>query len=335
MAAMAPGIVQLHPFAWNRKLTKYVQAGQHEKAMQLFQQMQQEGLSPDKFTFVQAVKACAGLGSLEDGRLVHEQVIQSDCESDVFLGSSLVDMYAKCGSIDDAWRVFHKMPSRDVVTWTTMILGHVKCGQGQKALELFQQMQQEDVQPNSITFVGVINACASIEALEEGKHVHKQIIESGWDTDVFVGSSLVDMYAKCGSLEDAWRVFNKMPSRDVVTWTTMILGHVKCGHGQKALELFRQMRQEGVQPNSVTFVGVLNACASMIALEEGRCVHQQIIQSGLSLMSLWGLAWWTCMQSVRAMRMLGVCSTRCHLEMWSVGMLYLEHVPCMGMVRKL
>jgi len=97
---MAPGIVQLHPFAWNWKLTKYVQAGQHEKAMQLFQQMQQEGMSPDKFTFVQAVKACAGLGSLEDGRLVHEQLIQSGCESDVFLGSSLVNMYAKCGSIE-------------------------------------------------------------------------------------------------------------------------------------------------------------------------------------------------------------------------------------------
>jgi pentatricopeptide repeat protein len=81
MAAMAPGIVQLHPFAWNRKLTKYVQAGQHEKAMQLFQQMQQEGMSPDKFTFVQAVKGSVGLGSLEDGRLVHEQLIQSGCKT--------------------------------------------------------------------------------------------------------------------------------------------------------------------------------------------------------------------------------------------------------------
>jgi pentatricopeptide repeat protein len=212
MAAMAPGTVQLHIFSWNMKLAKYVKDGQPEKAMQLFQQMQQEGMSPDKFTFVQAVKACAGLGSLEDGRLVHEQLIQSGCESDVFLGSSLVNMYAKCGSIEDAWRVFNKMSSRDVVTWTTMILGHVQCRQGQKALELFRQMQQEGEQPNSITFVGVINACASIEALEEGKHVHKQIIESGWDTDVFVGSSLVDMYAKCGSIKDAWRVFNKMSS---------------------------------------------------------------------------------------------------------------------------
>jgi pentatricopeptide repeat protein len=102
-------------------------------------------------------------------------------------------------------------------------------------------MQQEDVQPDSVTFMGVLNACASVAALEEGRCVHEQIIESGWDSDVFVGSSLVDMYAKCGSMDDAQRVFIKMLSRDVVTWTSMILGHVKGGQGQKALELFQQM----------------------------------------------------------------------------------------------
>ncbi|CAM6066121.1 unnamed protein product [Sphagnum tenellum] len=235
---MAPGTVQLNILGWNKKLRKYVKDGQAQKAMQLFQQIQQEGMSPDTFTFVQVINACAGLGALEEGRHVHEQIIQSGSESDVFVGNSLVDMYAKCGSIEDAWKMFTKMPSRDVVTWNTMILGRVKCGQGQKALELFQQMQQEGVQPNSVTFVGVLNACASVLALEDGRCAHKQIIESGWDSDIFVGSSLVDMYAKCGSMEDAWNVFKNMPSRDVVTWTTMILGHVKCGQGQKALELF-------------------------------------------------------------------------------------------------
>ncbi len=126
--------------------------------------------------------------------------------------SSLVDMYAKCGSIKDAWTVFNKMPLRNVVTWNGMVLGHVKCGQGQKALELFQQMQQEDVLPNSVTFVGVLNACASMVAYEEGRSVHEQIIQSGCEFDVFVGSSFVDMYTKCGSLEDAQRVFNIMLS---------------------------------------------------------------------------------------------------------------------------
>jgi pentatricopeptide repeat protein len=279
IAAMAPGTVQLNSFAWNQKRTKYVKDGQSQKVMQLFQQMQREGVRPNKFTFVPVIKTCAGLGTLEDDRLVRAQLIQSGCESDVFVGSSLVDMYAKCGSIEEAWRVFDKMPSRDVVTWNAMILGHVKCGQEQKALELFQQIQ-EGMQPDSVTFVGVLNACASVVAIEEGRCAHQQIIQSGLQSDVFVCNSLVDMYAKCGSIEEAWRVFNKMPSRDVVTWTTMILGHVQCGQGQKASELFQKMQQEGVQPNSVTFVAVLNACATIVALEEGRYVHQQIIQSG-------------------------------------------------------
>jgi pentatricopeptide repeat protein len=113
-------------------------------------------------------------------------------------------MYVKCGKVEDAGRgIFNKMPSKDVVTWTTMILGQLKSEQGQKVLELFQQMQHAGVQPDSVTFVGVLNACASAVALEQGRCVHQQIFQSGLESDVFVGSSLVDMYAKCGSIEDA------------------------------------------------------------------------------------------------------------------------------------
>ncbi|KAH9542352.1 hypothetical protein CY35_13G000700 [Sphagnum magellanicum] len=217
LAAMAPGTVQLNIFSWNKRLERYVKAGQHEKTIELYQEMQQKGMSPDNFTFVPVLNACASLRALEAGRKVHEEIIQSGCKADVFVGSSLVDMYSKCGSIEDACKVFNNMPSRDVVTWNAMILGHVKCGQGQKALELFHQMQQKGVQPTPMTLIGVLNACASMFALQEGRCTHEQIIESGWESDVFVGSSLVDMYAKCGSMEDAERVFNKMLSRNVVT----------------------------------------------------------------------------------------------------------------------
>jgi pentatricopeptide repeat protein len=185
------------------------------------------------------------VAALEEGRAAHEQIIHSRWDSDVYLGSSLVDMYAKCGSMEDACRVFNKMPLCDAVTWNVMISGLVKCGQGQTVLGLFQQMQQEGVQPDPVTLVGVLNACA-----------------------------------KCGSMEDACRVFNQMPSHDVVIWNVMIFGHMKCGQGQKALELFQQIQQEGVEPDSVTLLGVLNACTSIAALEEGRCAHEQIVERG-------------------------------------------------------
>jgi pentatricopeptide repeat protein len=114
----------------------------------------------------------------------------------------------------------------------------VKRGEGQKALEHFQQMQQEGVQPDPVTFVVVLNACASLQALEEGSHIHEQIIQSSCKSDAFVIGSLVDIYAKCGNMENACKVFDKMLLRDVVTWNAVIFGYVKCRQGQKALELF-------------------------------------------------------------------------------------------------
>jgi pentatricopeptide repeat protein len=107
------------------------------------------------------------------------------------------------------------------------------------------------------------------------------------------------MYAKCGSLEDAWSVFNMMRSHDVLTWNFLILGHVRCGQGLKALALFQQMQQEGMQPDPVMFVGVVNACASIAALEDGKQVHEQIIQEALSPLCLWVIALLTCMPNVR------------------------------------
>ncbi len=166
-------------------------------------------MSHDKFMFVQVINTCAGLGAFAEGRIVCEHLIQSGCESDVFVGSSLLDIYAKCGSMEDAWRVFNKMPSQNVTTWMTMILGHVNCGQ--KELELFQQIQQ-GVLPISITFMGVLNACATISVLEEGRCVHEWINKSDCEADVFVGKSWLTCISKCGTTEDAWRVFNKTSS---------------------------------------------------------------------------------------------------------------------------
>jgi pentatricopeptide repeat protein len=280
LEAMAPGSLQVSVFQWNRKLARCALVGQHEKTIELFQKMKQEGITPDSFTFVRVLNACASLQLLGEGRCIHSQILHNSCKFDIFVGNSLIDMYAKCGSIEDAGRVFKSMATRDVVSWNAMIMGYVICGQGHKALQLSEQMEFEGVTPDPVTFVGLLKACASLGALEEGRRIHTQIIQNSYESDIFVGSSLVDMYAKCGSIDDACRVFNKMPTRNVVSWNTMIMGHVKCGQGQKALELYQQMQCEGVQPDTVTFVGVLNACASLAAVDEGMHVHEQIVCSG-------------------------------------------------------
>jgi pentatricopeptide repeat protein len=169
LASMAPGTVQLNLFAWNMRLARYAKLGQYDKTVDLFKQMQQEGMIPNRFTFIPVLNAYASLQALEEGRWIHTQIIQSGCESDVYLGSSLINMYAKCGSIEDAWRVSNRMPTHDVVVWSAIISGHVKCGQGQKALALYQQMQLEGVEPDPVIFMGVLNVCGIVAALEGGQ----------------------------------------------------------------------------------------------------------------------------------------------------------------------
>jgi pentatricopeptide repeat protein len=165
--------------------------------------MKLEGMKPNSATFAGVVNSCAIIVALEEGRHAHQQIIQSGYESNVNVQNSLIDMYAKCRSMKDGWRVFNKMASHDVVSWNIMILGHLKYGQHQKALQLFPQMQQEGMKPPPNTFIGVLNVYASEVALEEARCAHEQIIQSGFESDVFVGSSLINMYTKCVSMQDA------------------------------------------------------------------------------------------------------------------------------------
>jgi pentatricopeptide repeat protein len=138
-------------------------------------------------------------------------------------------------------------------------------------------MQEEGVWPDSVTFVGVLNAYASVVALERGRHVHHQIIQSGLELDFFVGNSLVDMHAKCGSMEDAWKIVHKMPSQDVVTWTAILGGCAMHGHGNEALQHFERMC-EGVQQDDITFVCLLSACSHAGLVDEGMCCYASMIK---------------------------------------------------------
>ncbi|KAJ7528005.1 hypothetical protein O6H91_16G079900 [Diphasiastrum complanatum] len=267
--------------SWTAMIAGYAHNGLGKEALALYEQMKQEGVQPDNVTFVLLLKACASLAALEQGKQLHSEIIKRGFQSDVVVGNTLVDMYAKCGCTEDAQELFDSMSERDVFSWNAMIAGYAQNGLGKEALALYEQMKQEGMQPNNVTFVLLLNTCASLAALEQGRQLHSEIIKRGFQSDVVVGNTLVDMYAKCGCTEDAQELFNNMSERDVVSWNSIIAGYAQNGLGKEALALYEQMKQEGMQPNNVTFVLLLNACASLAALEQGKHLHSEIIKRGL------------------------------------------------------
>eukprot|EP01018_Ginkgo_biloba_P002727 Gb_38068 [translate_table: standard] len=234
----------------------------------------------DSSTYVSLLQVCIKKKALPEGRLVHAHINARGFMADIFLQNTLVNMYAKCGSLVDTRRVFDEMPKRDVFSWTVMIAAYSRHGLAWEALALFHEMKQTDIQPNQFTYASVLPACAHLAALEQGMEMHDEIIRRGFHFDVFVGNTLIDMYAKCGSQEKARDVFDKMHQRDVVSWTALITGYVQNGQGVEAIKLFRQMRQEGVKPDLKTFASVLPACDNFAALKQGMHIHEEIMRSG-------------------------------------------------------
>eukprot|EP01018_Ginkgo_biloba_P003198 Gb_11219 [translate_table: standard] len=267
-------------YSWNMIIAGYARHGFSEEALTLFHQMQRTGVQSDQFTFANLLPACAKLSSLKHGMEIHEHIIKLGFQCNVFVESALVDMYAKCGNVDKARHVFDKVNQRNVVSWNTMISAYARQGLFEQALTLYQQMQVTGIQPDQFTFTSVLPACANLPALEEGMEIHEEIIRIGLHSNVFVESALVDMYAKCGSIERARHVFDKMNQRNVVSWNAMIAAYTRHELSEEALTLFHQMQRTGIQPDQFTFVSVLPACANLAALEQGMEIHEEIITSG-------------------------------------------------------
>ena len=289
---------------WNVMIGGYVQHNRGKDAMQLFHQMRQEHVQADKITYVSILKACASPLSLKCGREVHVLIRRDGLESDIRVGTALIQMYAKCGSIEEARQAFDNLTNRnvvswtatvgahaqsgsigstklgDIVTWTVMIGAYAGSGRGVEAYDLYLKMKEEGFQPDAVTYVSLLNDCASTGALEWVKDVHRHILEGGYESDVRVGNALVHMYAKSGSIEDAAVVFDRMKERDVITWNVMIGAYAGNGRGVEAYDLYLKMKEEGFQPDAVTYVSLLNDCASTGALEWVKDVHRHILEGG-------------------------------------------------------
>ncbi|KAJ8774016.1 hypothetical protein K2173_009447 [Erythroxylum novogranatense] len=255
--------------SWNSMIDGYVQSGDKEEAMVLFQEMMDEGVQPTNVTIMEALHACANLGDLERGKLVHELAKQWKLHSDVSVMNSLISMYSKCKRVDIASNIFKNLENKTLVSWNAMILGYAQNGHVSEALNSFRQMQTQNINPDSFTMVSVIPALAELSSPRQAKWIHGLVIRKFLNGNVFVMTALVDMYAKCGAVHTARKLFEMMDERHVITWNAMIDGYGVHGHGRAAVDLFMEMENGLVEPNDITFLCVLSACSHSGLVEEG------------------------------------------------------------------
>ncbi|KAL5997013.1 hypothetical protein ACLOJK_007939 [Asimina triloba] len=256
--------------SWNALLSGFHNGSSCIQGLKIFAHLLAEGFKPNKYTFISVLRSCASISAADYGCQVHAHIIKNDLKDDSFVGTALVDMYAKSGFLENASLAFNGLDEQDVFAWTVIISGYAHTDQGEKSVECFCQMQREGINANEFTFASVLRACSSIASLENGLQLHSWVIKSGHSGDGFVGSALIDMYGKCGCIQDAVAVFDGSPERDVVSWNAIIFGYSRHGYGEKALKAFQSMLDEGIKPDGVTFIGVLSACSHVGLVEEGQ-----------------------------------------------------------------
>ncbi|KAH7302192.1 hypothetical protein KP509_23G060300 [Ceratopteris richardii] len=268
-------------FAWGAFISGYTSNGQENLAINLYYQMIQTNVEPNSHIFRVVLKACANALALLDGWEIHSHIIFSDRDSNIFVCSALLDMYMKCHRLEDARGVFEDMPEHDSVTWSTLLAGYASQDLGHEVLDLFCQMKKGGISPTPVTFISVLKACSSISSLEEGQITHSSLIEHGYEDNIYLGNSLIDMYSKCGLFEHAQIVFNRLHVRDVGSWNAMIGSCALHGRLDEGIYLFEKMQDEGVKPMIITYVNVLKAIADGAALDVGRTVHSSAIMDGI------------------------------------------------------
>ncbi|WCJ34136.1 Pentatricopeptide repeat (PPR) superfamily protein [Euphorbia peplus] len=302
-----PQIPNPNLFIFNAFIRAYSSSQTPIQSFHFYIQSQRLGLYPDNLTYPFVIKASAELGSLNLGIQAHNHVIKHGFDNDVYVQNALVHMYANFGNVDAAscifksilrldvvsWtsmvdaynksgdvvsgrKMFDKMPDKNLVAWSTMINGYVRNKLFEKAIELFRVLKKEGVRANETVMVSVIASCANLGAIEEGEKAYDYIVKNGISVNLILGTALVNMYARCGSIEKAVQVFEGLSERDVLSWTALILGFAMHGNADKALEYFSEMIDVGVTPRDLTFTAVLTACSHRGLVERGMEIYESM-----------------------------------------------------------
>ncbi|KAG9443815.1 hypothetical protein H6P81_015155 [Aristolochia fimbriata] len=270
-------------------------------AVSVYRRMRLHGVEPDFYTFPYLLQSFNSPSSFQCGQSIHAHALLSGFTSDRFVQTSLINMYLNCGCLKSAreafdeipspdlpsWnsivsanlkmgsfatakQLFDEMPERNVVSWSCMIDGCVKFGKYKEALEMFREMLAAEVEPNAYTMSTVLSACGRLGALEHGKWAHAYVDRCGMEVDVILGTSLIDMYAKCGCIERARQVFSRLGDlKDVMAWSAMISGLGMQGLGVECIDMFEEMQDSGLKPNGITFLGLLCGCVHSGLVREG------------------------------------------------------------------
>ncbi|KAF5759570.1 putative tetratricopeptide-like helical domain superfamily, DYW domain-containing protein [Helianthus annuus] len=262
-------IQQPNEYVWNTLIRGLVSHDHFHQSINRFHSMRQLGFLPNHFTFPFVLKACTRVLDLRLGVELHTIMVKVGYDWDVFVKTGLVCLYAKCGRLDDACKVFDEMPEKNAASWTAVISGYIESDRFTEALDVFKKLLEMNLRPDSFTLVRILSACSRLGDLRTAEWVDSCVTGLGMGKNIFVGTAFVDTYAKCGSMTKALATFDQMREKDAVTWGAMIQGYVSNGEPKEALDMFYRMKNDNIKPDCYTIVGVLSACSSLGALELG------------------------------------------------------------------
>ncbi|KAM6540986.1 hypothetical protein CsatB_005433 [Cannabis sativa] len=266
-----------HVFICNSLIRAFSHSHNSHTPVFIYLHMLRNSILPNNFTYPFLLKSLSDLREFKQGECVHTHVIKLGHHNDIYVLNSLLDVYASSGHIYLCRKLFDEFPQRDVVSWTVLIMGYRNARKYDEALIAFEQMQYAGVIPNHVTMVNALAACANSGALEMGVWIHDFIKRNKWDMDVILGTSLIDMYGKCGRIEEGLAVFRSMKKKNTFTWNAVIQGLALAKSGDEALWWFNLMEQEGVKADQVTLVAVLLACSHAGFVDTGTRIFGAIV----------------------------------------------------------
>ncbi|KAM7265590.1 hypothetical protein ACFE04_003273 [Oxalis oulophora] len=288
--------------SWNTLISGYNKNLLHEDSLNTFCKMRVLGFEPTEFTYGSVLSACAALQASIFGKLVYSLVIKNGFFFNGYVRVGMIDLFAKSGSFQDALNVFYDVTCDNVVCWNAIISGAERNTEYTVALDLFRRMCRASLLPNSFTFSSVFTASKALEEFEIGKCIQSWVIKCGAQ-DVFVCTAIVDLYAKCGEMEEAVKEFSSMPQRNVVSWTAVISGFVQQDDSLSALELFKEMRDQSVGINIFTLTSVIKACAKPNMIKEAMQIHSLVLKSGFYMDPVIGSALINMYSKLRALNL--------------------------------